>query len=231
MSAELRAWSPAYAPPAAVQCRCLPPLSRLQLQSMCPGALQQFEAMGWSAGQPVGAARQGAVLWPLDHKGLQKGVGLGYVGKWAKGHAQACVAVGGGGLAVIPEGVESSDQFAWAPSCTGAYMERVQGARLGRLYRGQPLGGLSPVQLDVGTDRGRVAGVGVKAAAWQLPSVQGPAAGTGRLAEGEIGVGCVTEHERLVHHTVLAAEADVVENLGGAGGGYPGRSQHAAVHS
>jgi transposase InsO family protein len=47
--------------------------------------------------------------------------------------------------------------------------------------------------------------VTVGAATGQLPGAQG------QLGEG----GCVTEHERLVYHTVLAAEAEVVEYLGG----------------
>jgi hypothetical protein len=52
-----------YAAPAAVPQCCLLPLSRSQLHSMCPWALQHYESMGWELGAPVGDARQGGLAW------------------------------------------------------------------------------------------------------------------------------------------------------------------------
>jgi hypothetical protein len=105
MSAEFEGVASLAYAPAAVPHRCLPPLSAPQLRSMCPWAMQQFESMGWVPGEPVGDARQGGLLWPLDHEGLEKGAGIGYVAKQPAGGAQALYSSAARGvLPSVPEG-------------------------------------------------------------------------------------------------------------------------------
>lgn len=203
----------------------LPPLARLQLQSMYPFGVTHLQQLGWQVGQPLKS--RGGLPWPLSTPLDTARRGLGYTGCTAvqggDGQSASTSAAAStqsvhlplyvegveGTLPSIPEWVAVSFDFdagqlggkrqrsgtAWEYDCKAVKQSDLNTA-------GSVMRQVAAVQLGVGLRHATAA-------------EEGMGVGSMTASKGSRVVGLVSDHERLVVHSALATEAEVVEHLGG----------------
>jgi transposase InsO family protein len=184
------------APLPAVCHRLMPELNERQLRTMYPLGVEMLESGGWVIGQPLGREANGGLPWPLDTSGLVKGAGLGYNSPL---HDQGGVSMSGKQHRLSLFGMVEHEELPMVPEGD----EVTFGPDAHRL--GWPVGmarHVAAAQDDM----------------WPAEMTTERTTASQRARQpwpGAVLGDCVTEYERLVFHTALAMEAEVVEQLGG----------------